>query len=126
MNQAIKNVSEELKIQIKEFTVAGIREENRFSHHWFIGTEDDVDKAKLKERIDHHLAELNDDYKVERVYSLKNIYVDVLPNEVFIDFLRSQGKEGAQIKFPRVLKGAIWESWKKYLREKQGFRFPYD
>ncbi len=118
MNKAIEMVSENMNISIKEFTVAGESENNRFKHHWYISTDKDVDKVVLKNKLDFYLKELNDDYRVERGHMLHDINVDILPNNVFINWLQKEGKEGAQIKFPRVLKGKQLESWNKYLAEK--------
>jgi hypothetical protein len=62
------------------------------------------------------LKELNDDYEVERKHALKKIFVDVLSEQTFMDFMRKQGKVGGQHKFPRVLKGKMLEEWKKFLK----------
>ena len=66
MNKAIELVSNDLNINIPEFTVAGIPYDSLFAHHWFVGTDDKVDPEVLKTKIDEHLKVLNDDYAVER------------------------------------------------------------
>jgi hypothetical protein len=116
MNKAIELVSEELNIRVKEFTVAGVPYGSLFAHRWYVGTDDPVDAHLLKERLDEHLKVLNDDYRVERSAALKEIYVHVLPNEVFYDFMRMKGKEGGQHKFPRVIKGALLEEWENFVQ----------
>lgn len=116
MNQAIKLVSEELNISIGEFTVAGVPYGNFFAHHWFIATNDNVNSEKLKIMIDEKLKELNDDYEVERKHALKEIFVDVLSEQTFMNFMKAKGKVGGQHKFPRVLKGKMLEDWKKFLK----------
>lgn len=116
MNNAIKLVSEELNISIGEFTVAGIPCGTLFAHHWFIATNDHVNSETLKMMIDEKLKELNDDYEVERRHALKEIFVDVLSEDTFLNFMRSKGKVGGQHKFPRVLKGKMLDDWQKYLK----------
>lgn len=111
MNRAIQEVSEKLNITISEFTVTGRPVDKFFTHHWYIGTDDAVDQDKLKELLDQSLKELNDDYATERIGVLKDIIVDVLPEKVFMEFLESKGKVGGQHKFPRVLKGKMYEDW---------------
>jgi hypothetical protein len=69
----------------------------------------------IRNFIDQKLAELNDDYAVERRHALKEVYVTLLPSGVFYDWLRAQGKEGGQNKFPRVLKGEKAISWLKFI-----------
>ncbi|MEO6289997.1 MAG: GH3 auxin-responsive promoter family protein [Ginsengibacter sp.] len=116
MNKAINLVSEELNISIGEFTVAGVPYGSFFAHHWFIGTDDKVNSETLKIMIDERLKELNDDYEVERKHALKEVFVDVLSEETFMNFMKAKGKVGGQHKFPRVLKGKMLEDWKKYLK----------
>jgi hypothetical protein len=116
MNKAIELVSEELKISIPEFTVAGIPYKSFFAHQWYIATDDNVNSEDLKIRIDNKLKELNDDYEVERKHALKEIFVDVLSEQTFMDFMKSKGKIGGQHKFPRVLKGRMLEDWQKFLK----------
>jgi hypothetical protein len=117
MNKAINLVSEELNISIGEFTVAGIPHGNFFAHHWYIATDDNVNSETLKVLIDKKLKELNDDYEVERNHALKEIFVDVLSEDTFMDFMRYKGKVGGQHKFPRVLKGKMLDEWQKFLKQ---------
>jgi hypothetical protein len=116
MNKAIKLVSEELNISIGEFTVAGVPYGSFFAHHWFVSTDDNVNSEKLKIMIDEKLKELNDDYEVERKHALKHVFVDVLSEETFMNFMKAKGKVGGQHKFPRVLKGRMLEDWQKFLK----------
>jgi hypothetical protein len=115
MNKAIELVSNDLNINVKEFTVAGIPHGTLFAHHWYVGTDDQVDKKLLRDKIDAHLKALNDDYAVERTAALKEIHVDVLPVKTFYDWMESKGKVGGQNKFPRVIKSVQLEDWKSFL-----------
>jgi hypothetical protein len=115
MNKAIEMVSETLNISIPEFTVAGVPNGTFFAHHWYVATNDQVDEKQLARLVDEKLKELNDDYEVERKHALKNIFVTVLSEKTFLDFMKSKGKEGGQHKFPRVLKGKMLEDWNKFL-----------
>lgn len=117
MNKAIEMVSEELNIEVKEFTVAGVPYETLFAHHWFVGTDDPVDAGQLKVMLDEKLKLLNDDYAVERCAALKELFVDILPSHVFYDWLRVRGKEGGQNKFPRVLNKSQLQEWESFVRE---------
>lgn len=115
MNKAIQLASEELNISIPEFTVAGVPHELFFAHKWYIASDDKVDTAALRNKIDNKLMELNDDYAVERKSALKDVFVEVLPEERFMEFMRLQGKVGGQHKFPRVLKGKMLRDWQHFL-----------
>jgi hypothetical protein len=119
MNKAIDNVQKKLGITVKEFTIAGFPYQNLFAHRWYIGIDDaTVDSNKVREIIDQTLCEVNDDYAVERTSALKEIFVEVLPNDIFIDYLRCKGKEGAMNKFPRVMKGEKLKDWESFLETK--------
>ncbi|MGN6567724.1 MAG: GH3 family domain-containing protein [Flavipsychrobacter sp.] len=115
MNKAIDTVSRKLNITIREFTVTGLKYENLFAHRWYIGCDDDCDPEEICNILDETLSQINDDYAVERTSALKKIFVEVLPNSVFYDYLRAKGKEGGMNKFPRVLKGNQLKDWESYL-----------
>jgi hypothetical protein len=119
MNKAIDVVSRKLDINIREFTVAGFKYDDLFAHRWFIGTDNiDVDADTVKQLIDKTLCEINDDYAVERTSALKEIFVEILPSQIFYDYMRFKGKEGAMNKFPRVLKGNTLIDWQAFLDQK--------
>lgn len=115
MNNAIEAVSRELNICIPEFTVVGFPYENLFAHKWYVACNDKVDPSELVYRIDQQLCQLNDDYAVERGSALKEVFIDVLPEDVFMKFMESKGKLGSQHKFPRVMKGKMLEDWNRFL-----------
>lgn len=116
MNKAIELVSHELNITTKEFTVAGIPFQNMFAHRWYVGTDDKVDEKKFKEKLDEKLKDLNDDYRTERISALKDIFVEIIPSEYFYKWLKQKGKEGAQNKFPRVMKKEQFEEWEQFVK----------
>lgn len=116
MTKAIEIVARKLNIEIHEFTVAGFRYENLFAHRWYIGTEDtSVNAEEIKILLDQTLSELNDDYAVERTSALKEVFVEVLHNDTFYEYMRAIGKDGAMNKFPRVLKGEAYTKWANWL-----------
>lgn len=117
MTKAIKLTADELGIEINEFTVAGIPHQNLFAHHWYVGVNKSIEASVLRDKIDNHLKVLNDDYRVERIAALKEVLVTVLPDEVFIEFLAAKNKLGAQSKFPRVMKGKMFEEWKSFIEK---------
>ena len=117
MNKAIKEVSLLYNISIPEYTVAGEPYGNFFAHHWYIACNDTIQPEALKLSIDNQLKQLNDDYAVERISALKEIFVDILPEEKFLNFMKLKGKLGGQHKFPRVLKGDMLKDWVAFLNK---------
>ena len=118
MTQAVDMLANELGVEITEFTVAGIKHETMYAHHWYLGTDDKIDPQEAIKKIDGYLCKLNDDYAVERTEAIKELFIDVLPTEVFYKFMEEKiGKWGGATKFPRVLKGQRYEMWEEYLKE---------
>ena len=116
MNKAIELVSEEFNISIPEYTVVGFPHDNFFAHRWYIATDDKPVVEQLRKRIDENLRLLNDDYATERDSALKEIFLEVLPEEKFLKFMELKGKLGSQHKFPRVMKGKMLEEWERFLK----------
>jgi hypothetical protein len=116
MNKAIDLASRELNISIQEFTVAGIPHGSLFAHRWYIGTNDPIDAALLRDKLDEHLQVLNDDYRVERSAALKDVEVTVLPSDLFYKWMEQKGKVGGQNKFPRVLKKTQFSEWEEFVK----------
>ncbi len=115
MTRAVEMMANELNADIREFTVAGIKHGSMFAHKWFLGTDDQLDPDAARESIDNNLKLLNDDYRVERIEALKDVIVEVLPSKVFYNWMRDHGKEGAQNKFPRVVKAKQLDEWEVYI-----------
>jgi hypothetical protein len=117
MNRAIKMLSDEMNIEIREFTVGGVKHDTMFAHKWWLGTEDPISPEVAKEKIDEYLKILNDDYRVERIAAIKEVFVEILPPEAFSRWMKIKGKEGGANKFPRVLKKNNLTEWESYLKE---------
>ena len=116
MNKAIELVSEEFNISIPEYTVVGFPYGTFFAHKWYVATNDKVDADRLRKRIDETIRELNDDYATERDSALKEVFLEVLPEQKFMQFMEQKGKIGSQHKFPRVMKGKMLEEWNRFLQ----------
>jgi len=80
-----------------------------------VASDDKVDPEKLRRRIDEQLRQLNDDYATERDSALKEVFLEVLPEERFMKFMELKGKLGSQHKFPRVMKGKMLGEWTRFL-----------
>ena len=119
MNMAIKMAEDQLNIEVREFTVAGIKHNSMFAHKWFIGTDSEIDPVVLRDAIDENLKIHNDDYRVERIAAIRDVIVEVLSPSIFYQWMRSKGKEGSQNKFPRVIKGAVHEEWEAFVKQQK-------
>jgi hypothetical protein len=118
MNRAIEIVANEYNVGFDEYTVCGIPHEGFFAHEWFISCDAESlysKQAEIRDKLDMTLKVLNDDYRVERSAALKDIKINLLPPERFYEWMRINGKEGSQNKFPRVLNKKLLKSWRNYL-----------
>ncbi len=119
MNMAIEKVRDICEDNIVDFTVVAEEVGDYFRHKWFMGTNHTVkDKRLLIKTLDDALKELNDDYRTERGAVLKDLDLVVLDKNVFLDFMKKQGKVGGHHKFPKVLKGKIKEDWLTFLHKR--------
>ena len=118
MNRALEILSTEFNADFNEFTLAGIPHEGFFAHQWYVACDkNNIDTTLFKERLDKTLKTLNDDYRVEREHALRDIFVELIPTSVFIEWMRKRGKEGSQNKFPRVIKGEMFDQWKEFVAD---------
>ncbi len=117
MNRAIELLQEELNIEIKEFTVMAFRYQGLFAHKWYLGTTAPLDPKLAARKIDHYLKNLNDDYRVERLEAVRDVFVHVLPPKAFLEYMELKGKTGSANKFPRVLKNERITDWEIFLKE---------
>ncbi len=118
MNRAIEIVANDYDTSFEEFTVCGIPYEVFFAHEWFISCDNEAIRGKAQEikvKLDMTLKVLNDDYRVERSAALKAINVKLLPSGSFYNWMRENGKEGSQNKFPRVLSKELLKKWRAHL-----------
>jgi hypothetical protein len=115
LNRAVHMLEQEYNVEIREFAVAGIKHGSLFGHKWYLGMDRDFDSELAARKIDSYLKLLNDDYRVERLEAIRGVHAEILPLNVFYDWLRDQGKEGGQHKFPRVLKNEKYTQWEEFL-----------
>ncbi|MGE5382189.1 MAG: GH3 auxin-responsive promoter family protein [Omnitrophica WOR_2 bacterium] len=118
MNRAIQMLEEQYNIAVPEFTVSGIKYNSMFAHKWYLGVSEDIseiDKEAIKKQLDLNLKDLNDDYRVERIAAIQDVIVELLPLDLFYQYLKILGKEGGQHKFPRVIKKEQLTRWEDFL-----------
>ncbi len=119
MNRAIELLQEELDVEIKEFTVMAFRYQGLFAHKWYLGTSSPLDPETAARKIDQYLKNLNDDYRVERLEAIRDVFVHVLPPKAFLEYMEMKGKTGSANKFPRVLKNERITEWEQFLKDRQ-------
>jgi hypothetical protein len=118
MNNGIREVENNLNIQIKEYTVCGVETEGHFAHHWYIGCDQEVALEALAYYLDEALKKINDDYASERAAMLRPPKISLVHNEVFYDWQRHIGRMNGQSKIPRVMKQEQFADWTSFVLKK--------
>jgi hypothetical protein len=114
MNDAIKHLEEKYDLAIPEFTVAAVRPEGEYIHHWYLGTEGQADEQTLAESLDEYLKKMNKNYGVARSKALKDVKVTVVPPDTFYQWNEKEKKKGGQVKMPRVMKEEEFLEWQAF------------
>lgn len=104
MDAALVDISNQIGVEVNEFTVAAIKNEaDEYIHQWILVSDDTIDVADFKERLDNSLKDANKNYKVARSKALKDIQVKVITKDRYHAFLEQRKKKGGQVKTPKVM-----------------------
>ncbi|HEY9185012.1 MAG TPA: GH3 auxin-responsive promoter family protein, partial [Salegentibacter sp.] len=119
MNDAVQELEEKFDIKIPEFTLAAVRIDGEFNHHWYLGTETDISEGKLAEALDESLKNANKNYRVARSKALKGVKVSKVHPEMFPEWNAANKKKGGQVKMEKVMNEEKFAEWEKFVNENQ-------
>ncbi len=114
MNAALRKLEKEYDSVISEFTLSAVRINDKFYHHWYLGTTVSEENETLALKLDKLLKDANKNYKVARSKALHGVKVTTVSPSIFSDWSGSQKKKGGQVKMERVMgeeKFALWEEF---------------
>ncbi len=116
MEVALQEMEEKFDIKIPEFTLAAVKIEGEFYHHWYLGTETEINAEEIAEALDEALKEANKNYSVARSKALKGVKVTTINPNIFHEWNAKNKKKGGQVKMEKVMgeeKFADWETFVK-------------
>ena len=116
MNSAIEKLQNHFEMEVKEFTVATVLNEEEYKIKWFIGSNKTVNNTEAAALIDVELCENNKNYKVARVKALKGVEVEIIPVEHFYRWSEEFKKPGGQAKIPRIMKEEDFAEFGNYVK----------
>lgn len=116
MNNAIKNLAHEFDLEIKEYVVATILQDDQYVSKWIIGSEGSADGAQVAAFLDKDLLNNNKNYKVARSKALKRVEAQLVPHDKIYRWSEEFKKLGGQAKIPRVMKQEDFIEFEQYLR----------
>ncbi len=117
MNDALQELEEKFDIKIPEFTLAAVRIDGEFHHHWYLGTETEISEEKLAEALDESLKNANKNYRVARSKALKGVKVSKVHPEMFPEWNAANKKKGGQVKMEKVMNEEKFAEWEKFVEE---------
>ncbi|WP_432411196.1 GH3 family domain-containing protein [Rasiella sp. SM2506] len=120
MDTALRELEEEFDIKIPEFTLAAVKINDEFHHHWYLGTDSKVDEVKLSEALDAALKKANKNYSVARSKALKGVKVTTVSPEVFHEWSGASKKKGGQVKMARVMDEKKFADWEAFVKKGVG------
>lgn len=115
MNTALMEMEKQYKIEIPEFTLSAVKIDDDFYHHWYLGSDANLDENELAKTLDNLLQKANKNYKVARSKALKGVKVSVLSPSVFADWSGHQKKKGGQVKMERVMGEDRFKAWEDFV-----------
>lgn len=117
MEVAIQEMEELFDIKIPEFTLAAVKIDDEFYHHWYLGTHAEVDPKEIAKRLDNALKEANKGYAVARSKALKGVIVSVVPVEMFHEWNAKNKKKGGQVKMEKVMGEEKFREWENFVQQ---------
>ncbi|MFS4482240.1 GH3 auxin-responsive promoter family protein [Hyunsoonleella sp. 2307UL5-6] len=115
MNKALLEMEQKFDLEIPEFTLSAVKIDDNFYHHWYLGTNTNIDDKKLAKELDKLLQAANKNYKVARTKALKGVKVSTVLPEVFAQWSGSQKKKGGQVKMERVMSEEKFKEWESFV-----------
>jgi hypothetical protein len=116
MDTALRELEDKFDIKIPEFTLAAVKVDGEFHHHWYLGTETAINEEELANALDLALQNANKNYKVARGKALKGVKVSTVSPEVFHEWSGKNKKKGGQVKMERVMGEEKFYEWEEFVK----------
>lgn len=115
METALCEMEEEFDIKIPEFTLAAVKIDGEFFHHWYIGTDTEINSVEIAEALDKALKDANNNYAVARSKALKGVKVTTIDPAIFLEWNAKQKKKGGQVKMEKVMGEERFKEWEDFV-----------
>ena len=115
METALRELEQKFDIEIPEFTLAAVKIDGEFYHHWYLGTTATTSETELMEALDTALKEANKNYKVARGKALKGVKVTRIDPSIFYEWSGKNKKKGGQVKMAKVMQEEKFAEWEEFV-----------
>ena len=116
MEVALREMEEKFDIEIPEFTLAAVKIDDEFYHHWYLGTETKIDSTEIASALDNALKDANKNYAVARSKALKGVKVSTVKPNVFYEWNAKNKKKGGQVKMEKVMDEEKFSEWEDFVK----------
>ncbi len=116
MEVALREMEEKFDIKIPEFTLAAVKIDGEFYHHWYLGTETKINSEEIANALDESLKEANKNYEVARSKALKGVKVTTINPEIFYEWNAKNKKKGGQVKMEKVMNEEKFSEWEAFVK----------
>ncbi|WP_310992373.1 GH3 family domain-containing protein [Aequorivita marina] len=119
MEVALREMEKKFDIKIPEFTLAAVKIDDEFYHHWYLGSDTQMNSEKIADALDEALKEANKNYAVARSKALKGVRVTTINPDIFHDWNAKNKKKGGQVKMEKVMTEEKFTEWEEFVRSQQ-------
>ena len=116
MEVALREMEDKFDIKIPEFTISAVNINGEFYHHWYLGTETDINSEEIADALDEALKAANRNYGVVRSKSLKGLRVTKINPNVFLEWNAKNKKKGGQVKMEKVMDAEKFKEWETFVK----------
>lgn len=117
MEVALREMEEKFDIKIPEFTLAAVKIDGEFYHHWYLGTETEIDTGEIAKALDEALQNANNNYAVARSKALKGVMVSAVDSGIFHEWNAKNKKKGGQVKMEKVMNEEKFGEFEAFVKE---------
>lgn len=117
MNDAVRDLEEKFDIKIPEFTLAAVRIDGEFYHHWYLGTKASNSEEELANALDESLKRANKNYGVARSKALEGVKVTKVSPDLFPEWSAANKKKGGQVKMEKVMDEEKFAKWEEFVKK---------
>ncbi|MDC6351500.1 GH3 auxin-responsive promoter family protein [Zeaxanthinibacter sp. PT1] len=115
LDDAVKQLEDELELKIPEYTLCAKRYEDGFYHTWYLGTKTKMENTRIAAVLDEYLKEANKNYRVARSKALEGVKVHCIAPSVFYEWNGRNKKKGGQVKMERVMGEDKFREWEEFV-----------
>lgn len=119
MEVALREMEDKFDIKVPEFTLAAVKIDGEFYHHWYLGSDTNIDAEEIANALDIALKDANKNYSVARSKALKGVKVTTINPNIFHEWNAKNKKKGGQVKMEKVMNEEKFADWEAFVESQK-------